>query len=82
MNLVDTVPVVSYWSEVKCCTILTIMSDLEVMVMDFKILLKFLVLVFRTVYLLNMWKNVVDTVPVVRYWSEVQNFVKVFGFSF
>ena len=50
MDLIDTVPVVRYWTGVKCCTILTLMSDLEVKVMDFKILLKFLVLVFRTVY--------------------------------
>ena len=34
---VDTMPVVRYWSEVLCCTIVTHLSDLEVKFVDFKI---------------------------------------------
>ena len=34
-------------------------------------MLKFLVKVFKSLYLLNLWFNVVDTLPNVRYWSEV-----------
>ena len=34
-------------------------------------LLKFLVKVFKSLYLLNPWMDVVDTLPDVRYWSEV-----------
>ena len=35
MDLVDTLPIVRYWSVVLCCTILTHLRDLEVKVMDF-----------------------------------------------
>ena len=38
MDLVDTLPVVRYWSKVSCCTILTHLGDLEVKVTDFEIL--------------------------------------------
>ena len=38
MDLVDTLPVVIYWSEVLCCTIVTHIGHLEVKVTDFKIL--------------------------------------------
>ena len=38
MDLVDTLPDVSYWPKVLCCTITTHISDLEVKVMDFEIL--------------------------------------------
>ena len=37
--LVDTLPDVRYWSEVLCCTIITHVSDLEIKVTDFEILL-------------------------------------------
>ena len=48
MEVIQTWPV-RYWSEVLCCTIPTHMSDLEVKVTDLeKILLKFLVKVFRS----------------------------------
>ena len=33
--------------------------------------LKFLVKVFKSLYLLNPWMHLVDTLPDVRYWSEV-----------
>ena len=33
--------------------------------------LKFLVKVFRSLYLLNFMMDLVDTLPVIRYWSEV-----------
>ena len=34
-------------------------------------MLKFLVKVFKSLYLLNQWMDLVDTLPDVRYWSEV-----------
>ena len=34
-------------------------------------MLKFLVQVFKSLYLLNPWMDLVDTLPDVRYWSEV-----------
>ena len=38
MDLGDTLPDVTYWSEVLCCTITTHIGDLEVKVTDFEIL--------------------------------------------
>ena len=35
MEVVHTVPDVRYWSEVLCCTILTQMSDLEILIYFF-----------------------------------------------
>ena len=32
---------------------------------------KFLVKVFKSIYLLNLWMDLVDILPDVRYWSEV-----------
>ena len=54
MDLVDTMPDVRYWSEGLCCTMTTHISDLEVKVMDFEILRKFLVKVFRSLNLLKL----------------------------
>ena len=34
-------------------------------------ILKFLVKVFKSLYLLNLWMDLIDTLPDVRYWSEV-----------
>ena len=34
-------------------------------------MLKFLVKVFKSMYLLNLWMDLVDTLSDVRYWSEV-----------
>ena len=68
--VVNSIPIVSYWSEDLCCTIPTHLGDLKVKVMDFEIF-KFLVKVFRCTSLLNMWMDLVDTLPVVRYWSDV-----------
>ena len=34
MDQVDTMPVVGYWSEVLCCTIVIHLCDLEVKVTD------------------------------------------------
>ena len=34
-------------------------------------MLKFLVKVFKSLYLLNPWIDLVDTLPDVRHWSEV-----------
>ena len=55
MDLVDTLYIDRYWSEVLCCTIRTHLSDLEVKVTHFEnFVLKFLVKVFVSLYLLNM----------------------------
>ena len=40
--LVDTCHDARYWPKVSCCTILTPLIDIEVIVTDFEILLKFL----------------------------------------
>ena len=53
MDLIGTLPDIRYWSEVLCCTITSHIGDLEVKVTDLEIL-KFLVKVFRTVYLLKL----------------------------
>ena len=37
MDLVDTLPVVRYGSEVLCCSIMTRLHNLQVKVMDFEI---------------------------------------------
>ena len=34
-------------------------------------MLKFLVKVFKNLYLLNLWMDLVDILPDVRYWSEI-----------
>ena len=34
-------------------------------------MLKFMVKVFKSLYLLNLWMDLVDTLPDVRYWSEI-----------
>ena len=47
------------------------LGDLEVKVMDLEILLKILVKVFISLYLLNMLMDQVDTLHVGGYWSEV-----------
>ena len=55
MDQFDTLHVGRYWSEVLCCTIMTHLGDLEVKVTDFEIfLLKFLVKVFISLYLLKL----------------------------
>ena len=69
MDQVDTLHVGRYWSEVLCCTILTHLGDLEVKVTDF--VLKFLVIVFISLYLLKLWMDQLDTLHVGRYWSDV-----------
>ena len=66
MDQVDTLHVGRYWSEVLCSTIMTHLGGLEVKVTDLEILLKFLVKVFISLYLLDQ----VDTWHVGRYRSE------------
>ena len=34
-------------------------------------MLKFLVKVFKSLYLVNLWMDLIDTLPDVRYWSEI-----------
>ena len=34
-------------------------------------MLKFLVKVYKSLYLLNPWMDLIDTLPDVRYWSEI-----------
>ena len=64
MEQVDALHVDRYWSEVLCCSIMTNLSELEFKVTDFENLLKFL-----TVYFLNRWMDLIDTLPAVRYYS-------------
>ena len=46
--------------------------NLEVKVTDFEILRwSFWLKVFRIGYLLNLWMDLVDTTPDVRYWSKI-----------
>ena len=72
MDQVDTLHVGRYWSEVLCCTIMTHLGDLEVKVTDLQnFVLKFLVKVFMSLYLLKLSMDQVDTLHVGRYWSEV-----------
>ena len=59
MDQVDTLHVGRYWSEVLFCTITT------------HLVLKFLVKVFVSLYLLNMLMDRVNTLHIDRYWSEV-----------
>ena len=64
MDLVDTLHDVRYWSEVYT-VIITLLNDLEVKVIDLEIfILKFLVEVFRSLYLLNMRMDLVDMILV------------------
>ena len=72
MDQVDTSHVGRYWSEVLCCKIMAHLGDLEIKVMDLghglrNSVLKFLVKVFRSLYLLNMLMAQVDTLHVGRY---------------
>ena len=71
MDRVDNLHIDRYWSKVLCCTIMTHLGDLEVKVLDLEILLKFLVKVFVSLYLLNTLIDHIDTLHVDRYWSEV-----------
>ena len=68
MNQVDTLHVGRYWSEVLCCTIMTQLGDLDDLT---NFVLKFLVKVFISLYLLKLLMDQVDTLRVGRYWPEV-----------
>ena len=67
MYQVDTLHVSRYWSEVLCSTIMTpALDDLEVKVTDLRnFVLKFLVKVFISLYLLNILMDQVDTLILV-----------------
>ena len=69
MDQVDTLHVGRYWSEVLCCTIMTHLGDLEVKVTDLErnFLLKFLVKVFISLYLLKLLMDQVDNLHAGRY---------------
>ena len=70
MDQVDTctLHVGRYWSEILFCTITTQLGDLA----DLRnFVLKFLVRVFTSLYLLNMLIDQADTLHVGRYWSKV-----------
>ena len=73
MDRVDTLRIDRYWSEVLCCTIMDHLSDFEVKVSHGlrNFVLKFLVKVFVSLYLLNIQMDQVDTLYIDRYWSEV-----------
>ena len=68
MDQVDTLHVGRYWSKVLCRNITTHLGDGHGLR---KFVLKFLVKVFRSLYLLNMLMDQVDTLHVGRYWSKV-----------
>ena len=71
MDQVDTLHVARFWSEVLRSTIMTHPSDLEVKVTDLDILcLSFWLKFFKSLYLLTMLMDQVDTLHVARYWSE------------
>ena len=59
-----------YWSEFLCCTIVTHLGDLEVNVTDFESYVNVFDKVLRILYLLNMWIDLSDNLPPVRYWSD------------
>ena len=72
MDQVDTLHVARYWSEVLRSTIMTHPGDLEVKVTDLEILcLSFWFKFFKSLYLLTMLMDQVDTLHVARYWSEI-----------
>ena len=71
IDLVDTLHVDRYWSENLFSTIMTQLRNLQVKVMDFEIFLMCQVKVFASLYLLNFKMDLVDTLHVARYWSEV-----------
>ena len=57
---------IEYWCEVLCSSSMTHLSDFEFKATDF-VMLKLLLKAFRTVYFLNRWMNLIDTLPAVRY---------------
>ena len=69
MDLVDTLHVARYWSEVLWYILMTPLRDLQVKVIDFE--LSFYVSGLTSLYFLSFYKDPVDTMPVARYWSEV-----------
>ena len=72
MDQVHTLHIDRYWSEVLYCTIMSHLSDLEVTVTYFRnFVLKFLVKILASLYLLKMSMDQVDTLHIDRYWSEV-----------
>ena len=72
MDQVDTLHVARYWSEVLRSIIIPTLGDLEVKVTDLEILcLSFWLKFFKSLYLLTMLMDQVDTLHVARYWSEV-----------
>ena len=57
MDQVDTLHGGRYWSKVSCCTITTHMADLEVKVMDLKIL-------FESFWLICRWISLIPCMSV------------------
>ena len=71
MDLVDTLHVARYWSEVLCYTLMTCLHDLQVKVIDFELSFYVSGKILTSLYFLSFYKDPVDTMPVARYWSEV-----------
>ena len=70
MDLVNTCHAGRYLSKVLCCTILIPLNDLQGHgIRNF--MLKFLVKVIKSLYLLTHLIELVDTLPDVIYWSKV-----------
>ena len=70
MDLVDTLHVARYWSEVLCYTLMTRLCDLQVKVIDFELSFYVSGKILTSLYSLSFYKDPVDTMPVARYWSE------------
>ena len=71
MDLVDTLHVDRYWSEVLCYIHMTRLSDLQVKVIDFELSFYVSGKILKSLYFLSFYKDPNDTMPVARYWSEV-----------
>ena len=71
MDLVDTLHVARYWSEVLCYTLMTHLRDLQVNVIDFELSFYVLSKILKSLYFRSFNKDPVDTMPVAKYWSEV-----------
>ena len=72
MDLVDTLHVARYWSEVLCYTLMTRLLDLQVKVLDFE--LSFYIsgkIILTSLCFLSFYKDPVDAMPVARCLSEV-----------
>ena len=69
MDLVDTLHVARYWSEVLCYTLKTHLHDLQVKVIDSELSFYVSGKILTSLYFLSFYKDSVDTMPDARFWS-------------